>query len=104
MNALPLAVVQCDAMISLMDDDYWHRAWCAVEVTLMRELIHSCHLYNWWEHRLHSKADPVHGRLIPGNTQRDIDVSKMDLTEEKIDRPKIDFLVRQSKLLGRDDA
>ena len=70
----------------------------------MRELMQSYHLYNWWEHRLHSRADPVNGILVRGNEQRDIDISKMSLTEEKIDRPKIDFLMRQSKLMGRDDA
>nr|KAK5448452.1 hypothetical protein LTR18_001540 [Exophiala xenobiotica] len=94
-NALPMAVTQCDAMISLMDDDYWHRAWCAVEVRLMRELMQSYHLHEWWEHKLHSKSDPVHGALGRGNEARDFDISKMSLTEEKIDRPKIDFLVRQ---------
>ena len=99
-----MAATQCDAMISLMDDDYWHRAWCAVEVRLMRELMQSYHLHEWWEHRLHSKSDPVHGTLGRGNEARDVDISKMSLTEEKIDRPKIDFLVRQSKLMGRDDA
>ncbi|KAK2758002.1 hypothetical protein FQN54_004408 [Arachnomyces sp. PD_36] len=100
LNALPLAVTQCNAMISLMDDEYWNRAWCAVEVRLMRQLMRSYHLYSWWEHRLHSGEDPVNGILIPGNEIRDLNISKKGLTEEKADRPKIDFLVRQSVSVG----
>ena len=32
------------------------------------------------------------------------DVGNLKLIKEKLDRPKIDFLVRQSKLLGRDNT
>jgi hypothetical protein len=37
-------------------------------------------------------------------SSRTADVDNLKLIKEKLDRPKIDFLVRQSKLLGRDNA
>ncbi|RYN31603.1 hypothetical protein AA0115_g4010 [Alternaria tenuissima] len=95
-DALPLAVTQCNAMISLVDDRYYERAWCAVEFMLMRALFESYGLHQWWEH-----AD---GTLRKGDIQRIFDVDNLKLTKESLDRPKIDFLIRQSKLLGRDEA
>lgn len=95
-DALPLAVTQCNAMISLLDDTYYERAWCAVEVMLMRALVESYGLHQWWEHSS--------GRLRKAEDNRLFDVAKLKLTKERQDRPKIDFLVRQSKLLGRDKA
>ncbi|PON27654.1 hypothetical protein TGAM01_v203421 [Trichoderma gamsii] len=93
-DALPLAVVQCNAMISLVDETYYERAWCAVEVMLMRAIVESYGLHQWWEDR--------DGSFEEGDTTHVLDVGNLKLTEEKSDRPKIDFLVRQSKLLGRD--
>ncbi|USP73293.1 glycoside hydrolase family 47 protein [Curvularia clavata] len=95
-DALPLAVTQCNAMISLVDNTYYERAWCAVEVMLMRALCKSYNLHQWWEH-----AD---GRLRKGDLERTFDAANLKLTKESLDRPKIDFLIRQSKLLGRDQA
>jgi hypothetical protein len=95
-DALPLAVTQCNAMISLVDDIYYERAWCAVEVMLMRALVKSYGLHQWWEH--------VDGTLRKGDVERLFDVGNLQLTKERVDRPKIDFLIRQSKLLGRDEA
>ncbi|KAK5083376.1 hypothetical protein LTR70_008269 [Exophiala xenobiotica] len=104
-DALPLAVTQCDAMISLVDEEYYERAWCAVEVMLMRELVKSYGLHEWWEHVLHAPhTNRVEGSLRKGRINRDIDTRRLKLTKENEDRPKIDFLVRQSKLLGKDDA
>jgi hypothetical protein len=92
-------------MISLVDEEYYERAWCAVEVMLMRELIQSYHLHDWWEHVLHSpKTDRLNGFLQRGKINRSLNVGNLKLTKEKLDRPKIDFLTRQSKLLGKDDA
>ncbi|KAK1246400.1 hypothetical protein MKX08_000202 [Trichoderma sp. CBMAI-0020] len=93
-DALPLAVVQCNAMISLVDDTYYERAWCAVEVMLMRAIVESYGLHQWWE--------DCDGSFKEGDTSHVLDVGNLKLTEEKLDRPKIDFLMRQSKLLGRD--
>ena len=83
-------------MISLVDDRYYERAWCAVEFMLMRALFESYGLHQWWEH-----SD---GTLRKGDIQRIFDVDNLKLTKESLDRPKIDFLIRQSKLLGRDEA
>ena len=92
-------------MISLVDEEYYHRAWCAVEVMLMRELIQSYQLHDWWEHVLHApKTDRLNGFLRRGRMSSRIDVGSLKLTQEKLDRPKVDFLMRQSKLLGKDDA
>lgn len=102
-DALPFAVTQCDAMISLIDETYWTRAWCAVEVMLVTELQRAYGLHSWFEHRLRNPhADSSSGELLPGDLKRSIDVSKLQLTKEDLDRPKITFLTRQSKLLGRD--
>lgn len=96
-DALPIAATLCNAMISLVDDTYYERAWCMVEVMIMQELKLSYGLHQWWTH---SASD---GRLRPGiRDLRDLDVTKLKLSQEEVDRPKIDFLARQSKLLGRD--
>lgn len=79
-------------MVSLIDDTYYERAWCGVEVMLMRSLVESYGLHQWWEH--------TNGSLRKG---LNFGLGSMKLTNEK-DRPKIDFLARQSKLLGRDNA
>ncbi|GAB7361058.1 hypothetical protein MBLNU230_g1098t1 [Neophaeotheca triangularis] len=103
-DALPLLVTQCDAMISLVDETYYERAWCAVEVLLIRELVQSYGSHVWWEHILNSpQTDLIHGTLQKGGVGRDFDVSRLKLTREEEDRPKLDFLVRQSKLLGKRD-
>lgn len=71
---------------------------------LFRKLTQSYHLHDWWEHVLKAPtANRFKGVLRRGRLSRDIDVGKLKLTKEKLDRPKIDFLLRQSKLLGKDD-
>jgi hypothetical protein len=46
-DALPLVVMQCDAMIILVDETCHKRAWCAVEVMLMRAIVESYGLHQW---------------------------------------------------------
>lgn len=92
-------------MISLVDEAYYERAWCAVEVMLFRKLTQSYHLHGWWEHTLHSpKTDRCNGLLTEGNITRAIDVGTLKLTKEKLDRPKVEFLARQSELLGQENS
>lgn len=92
-------------MISLVDSDYYTRAWCSVEVMLVRELIKSYRLHEWWEHVLDSpEKDSVRGSLVKGDLDLDLDISTQWLSKEELDRPKVEFLLRQSKLLGRDNA
>ena len=103
MNALPLAVTQCDAVISLVDNEYYSRAWCSVEVMLALELQRAYKLHDWWVHLLSSpKNDRVNGSLKRGNTRLKLDLSEKKLSKEELDRPKVEFLMRQSKLLGMD--
>lgn len=91
-------------MISLVDETYYERAWCAVEVLLIRELVQSYASHTWWEHTLQApKTDRIHGALRKGDVQRYLEISNLKLTREELDRPKIDFLVKQSKLLGNRD-
>lgn len=37
-------------MISLVDSTYYERAWCAVEVMMMRAVLESYSVHQWWEH------------------------------------------------------
>lgn len=61
--------------------------------------------HDWFEHILDSPStDRLKGALRAGRLQSQLDVSNLELTRESLDRSKIDFLLRQSKLLGRDDA
>jgi len=94
-DALPLAVTQCNAMISLVDPTYYTRAWCVVEVMLIRELQRAYKFHIWQE-----EAD---GTLQKADKERVVDVSNLGLSRED-DRPSVDFLLRQSALLGKDDA
>lgn len=94
-DALPLAVTQCNAMISLVDHTYYTRAWCVVEVMLIRELQRAYKFHVWQEE--------LGGTLQKADKERVVDVSNLGLSRED-DRPSVDFLLRQSALLGKDDA
>ncbi|RDA87707.1 hypothetical protein CP532_1762, partial [Ophiocordyceps camponoti-leonardi (nom. inval.)] len=100
-SALPLIIAQCNAMISLVDDDYYDRAWCCVEVLMAQTLRRSYGLHLWYEQVKRSEKSaelPCEWKLREG-MGADIDVDKKRLTYEE-DRPKIMFLERQSRLLG----
>jgi hypothetical protein len=103
-SALPLIVVQCNAIISLVDKTYYKRAWCAVEVLMMQTMA-SYKQHRCFEHRLYSNsADLVSGYLQQRVQNFEVDeIAKLEVTLES-DRPTIAFLVRQSKLLGRSDS
>ncbi|KAF2830273.1 hypothetical protein CC86DRAFT_342904 [Ophiobolus disseminans] len=94
-DALPLAVTQCNAMISLVDPTYYTRAWCVVEVMLIRELQRAYKFHVWQE-----ESD---GSLQKADKNRVVDLNNLGLSRED-DRPSVDFLLRQSALLGKDDA
>jgi tetratricopeptide (TPR) repeat protein len=98
-NALPIYVAQCNAVISLVDDRYLTRAWCGVEVLIMQTLRESSKLYTWWKHRLHSPADRINGILEEGSEEK-VQPSALALSHEG-DRRHIQFLERQSMLLGK---
>nr|POE54334.1 inhibitory regulator protein bud2/cla2 [Quercus suber] len=51
-NALPLIVAQCNAIVSLVDETYFERAWCVVEAQMMQILRDSYGLHECWNHHV----------------------------------------------------
>ncbi|KAK4892639.1 hypothetical protein LTR27_008915 [Elasticomyces elasticus] len=100
--ALPLYVAQCNAMISLVDDQYYERAWCAVEVLMMQTLRESYKQHEWLVHRLQSPTDRTIGALEHGNDQK-LKPTTLKLSYER-DRLHVEFLERQNLLLGKAGA
>jgi hypothetical protein len=98
-SALPIMVAQCDATISLVDDEYYERAWCCVEVMMIRSLVYRRELHKWFEHVPLDTADDQAWELRDASASyRHLSMDKKLLTYES-DRPKVMFLERQSKLL-----
>lgn len=100
-HALPLILMQCNAVISLFDDDYYDRAWCSVEVLMIQAIKKSYNLHLWYEYRPRA-VDMDAGEasfLHPGPVDLEISMAKKLLTREE-DRAKVLFLERQGKLLG----
>ncbi|OJJ30811.1 hypothetical protein ASPWEDRAFT_44796 [Aspergillus wentii DTO 134E9] len=96
-SALPLNLAQCDAVISLLDNDYHSRAWCSVEVMMVQMLRKSYHLHSWYEHTKFDTGDWV---LHEGPLTFKPEVAGKRLSCEQ-DRARILFLERQTRLLGR---
>lgn len=93
-------------MISLVDDAFFTRARCAVEVLMMQRLQSYGH-HRYLEHSL-SASDSMQGSLVVRDRLeelRDIagNPSKYAVTREE-DRASIRYLVRQSELLQKQDA
>jgi hypothetical protein len=98
---------ECDAVISLVDDTYYERAWCCVEAMMIDRLRpvepseFNCHA--WFEHR--AAAADTEQAGAEGWTLRMTPRVSLDMKDKKLtyehDRPKVMFLERQSRLLGR---
>ncbi|KAI1080268.1 hypothetical protein F5B20DRAFT_540013 [Whalleya microplaca] len=106
-SALPMIIAQCDAVISLVDDLYYTRAWCAVEALLIQTLVNSYKMHLWYEQVLVPSGEGEDGgdrssvwRLQAGPTNLPLVISEKHLSFEEEDRPKVLFLERQSKLFG----
>ncbi|PGH13578.1 hypothetical protein AJ79_03571 [Helicocarpus griseus UAMH5409] len=107
--ALPMILVQCDAVISLLDNTYHQRAWCSVEVMMVQTLRKSYGKHLWYEQVLApqppqgnsdaNKSERGRWILQEGPMELDIVMGEKHLTFEE-DRPKVLFLERQSRLLG----
>ncbi|KAM0268232.1 hypothetical protein ACHAQH_010031 [Verticillium albo-atrum] len=97
--SLPMVVAQCNALISLVDDTYYDRAWCAVEVMILQSLRRPYGLHLWYEHNI-SGVEGSTGALRAGPSDLAITIADKKLSFEEEDRPKVTFLERQSKLLG----
>ncbi|KAK7998372.1 hypothetical protein PG989_006412 [Apiospora arundinis] len=95
-HALPMIVAQCDVVISLVDDEYYHRAWCAVEVMFIQRLVKSYRKHLWYEHVAVTNGEYV---LREGPIELNVSMAQKKLSYEE-DRPKVLFLERQGKLLG----
>ncbi|KAL1940863.1 hypothetical protein VTO73DRAFT_7904 [Trametes versicolor] len=91
-NALPLNLMQCNAVISLFDERYCSRAWCSLEVLIVQTLRRAWRMHSWY-------VCDKKGVLSEAPHDFHIDMEGKELTYED-ERPKLDFLERQSKLLG----
>ena len=95
--ALPMNLAQCNAMISLIDDKYYQRSWCCVEVMMIQSLRKAYGLHLWCEHVIDRTTGTE--TLREGPYHPEINVSNTNVTYEA-DRPKLLFLERQTKLLS----
>ncbi|GAB1311491.1 hypothetical protein MFIFM68171_01701 [Madurella fahalii] len=104
-NALPMILAQCNALISLVDDLYYTRAWCTVEAMMIQKLKRAYNIHLWYEQVAVSPRESTteHGakvwHLREGPMDMEITMADKHLTFEE-DRPKVLFLERQSKLLA----
>ncbi|KAI0127475.1 hypothetical protein BJ170DRAFT_701947 [Xylariales sp. AK1849] len=94
--ALPMCIAQCSAMISIVDEIYYERAWCCVEVITIRALQRSYNAHSWFEY----EYDAGQGQRVlrDGRVDETLSVASARVTLES-DRPKLMFLERQAKLL-----
>ncbi|OTA52080.1 hypothetical protein K449DRAFT_379668 [Hypoxylon sp. EC38] len=104
-HSLPLLLVQCDAVISLVDDSYFDRAWCSVEALLVQTLKKSYGVHLWYQQVCvpleEGPGDSTRRwTLTEGPMDDVISIAEKSLSFEEIDRPKVMFLERQSKLLA----
>ena len=100
--ALPMIIAQCNALISLVDANYYNRAWCSVEVMMIQALRRTYNLHSWFEHVANTEASKSGGNynwtLKKESSDFDIDLTTKQLRFEH-DWSKVKFLERQCKLL-----
>ncbi|KFY54785.1 hypothetical protein V497_07443 [Pseudogymnoascus sp. VKM F-4516 (FW-969)] len=107
--ALPLFLAQCDIVISLIDDQYYDRAWCCVEALMIKRLRGSYNTHLWYEQVSKTKGIDEkdekglgiarYERLREVSMELEIEVAEKKLSYES-DREKIIFLERQSLLVS----
>ncbi|KAF2824854.1 hypothetical protein CC86DRAFT_296404 [Ophiobolus disseminans] len=95
--SLPMNLAQCNAMISLVDDKYYKRSWCCVEVLMIQTLQKAYGIHVWYEHVIDFARGEEH--LRPGPCDLEVNMAEKQVTFEQ-DRPKLLFLERQTRLLG----
>ena len=91
--ALPLNLAQCSAMISFIDDEYYERSWCCMEVMMIQTLRKSYKFHMWFEDAFDAVSGSQFLRECP--TDLEINMVEKKVTYER-DRP---ILERQTKLL-----
>lgn len=84
--------MQCNAVISLFDERYYSRAWCSLEALVVQTLRRAWRMHSWY-------VCDMEGTLSEAPHEFDVDMTGKELTYED-ERPKLEFLERQSKLLG----
>ncbi|KAK1776176.1 hypothetical protein QBC45DRAFT_395466 [Copromyces sp. CBS 386.78] len=98
-SALPMIIAQCNAVISLSDDQINERAWCSVELMMIQTLKRSYKVHLWYEQVLDDRTDGIRNCILrEGPMDLEIVMADKQLTYET-DRPKVLFLERQSKFL-----
>jgi hypothetical protein len=97
-----MCIAQSNAMISIVDDEYYDRAWCCLEVQIINIFQRAYGVHSWYEYRrVDDKLGSQRYALRPGVLERWPSISESKLTVES-DRPRLLFLERQGKLLGND--
>ncbi|KAK3400783.1 hypothetical protein B0T20DRAFT_347739 [Sordaria brevicollis] len=97
--ALPMILAQCDAVISLVGDQYHERAWCSVEALMIQTLKKAYGVHLWYEHvagehEVGGEAgvkDRKQWTLRETRTDRDINLAEKKLSVES-DRPRVMLL------------
>ncbi|KAK0647102.1 hypothetical protein B0T16DRAFT_329256 [Cercophora newfieldiana] len=102
-SSLPIIITQCDLTISLIDDQYFERAWCCVEAKMAGALVYGRETHKWYEQiPVFRKEDDGKVQVTTWELQQRInhyvDMENKKLTFES-DRPKVVFLGRQSTFL-----
>ncbi|KAK9780412.1 hypothetical protein SCAR479_02527 [Seiridium cardinale] len=98
-NALPIIILLCNAMISLVEDGFFERGWCGVEAAQMQALMKTYGRHIWYQHQLlHAETDRITDTLKLLDREVTHDASKLRVTFES-DRPKIEFILKRIRLL-----
>ncbi|KAK3397772.1 hypothetical protein B0T20DRAFT_231293 [Sordaria brevicollis] len=101
-SALPMIIAQCNAVISLSDNQLHERAWCSVESMMIQTLKKAYNVHVWYEQVevLDGGTDGIRSCILKdGPMDLRIVMADKQLTFET-DRPKVLFLERQCKLLA----
>src|SRR4051794_4380749 len=98
-SALPIIIAQCDAVISLVDSNYYERAWCCVEAGMVQRLRSDYSKHLWYEHvpAVKDSDGPEPNKSNAKWTLRaPTQLHSFDMAQKKLsferDRPKVTFL------------
>jgi hypothetical protein len=94
-----MCIAQANAMISVVDENYYSRAWCCVEALIMNVLQRSYGVHRWYEYT--QPGGDERYVLQKGHMAHWPSISEAKLTVEA-DRSHLLFLERQAKLLGNE--
>ncbi|KAM0489690.1 hypothetical protein ACHAP8_012317 [Fusarium lateritium] len=98
-HALPMILAQCNAVISLVDDTFYTRAWCSLETLLIQRLKQSYGVHQWYEQvPLNGEGGCEGWELRIASVDNRINIREKNLTMIE-DWPKVLFLEKQAMLL-----